>query len=185
MGGQIGLKYSPRMPKALTPRRKGCVDLTPNGGSLCGSALVWTCRCTGIVITHSRGSVNLLWVWAGWGSGWVECPCRVASVAPLCRGCILFFLLLMHWSYLLLLFRKKTLSLCTYPISKWCILWFINIYFLILKLACCWLLITLCCTTFVCKVFHFAHLISWHSHYSRMEWNIYSVFWVNVYISII
>ena len=31
------------------------------------------------------------------------------------------------------------------------------------------LFITLCSITFVCKVFHFAHLISWHSHYSKME----------------
>jgi hypothetical protein len=31
------------------------------------------------------------------------------------------------------------------------------------------LFITLCSITIVHKVFHFAHLISWHSHYSRME----------------
>jgi hypothetical protein len=43
----------------------------------------------------------------------------------------------------------------------------INKYFF--KFSTYMLFITLFSTTFVCKVFHFAHLISWHSHYSRME----------------
>jgi hypothetical protein len=57
----------------------------------------------------------------------------------------------------------KKLSLCTYPISKWYILQFFIFFSTYM------LFITLCCTTFLCKVFHFAYLISWQSHYSRME----------------
>jgi uncharacterized membrane protein len=47
---------------------------------------------------------------------------------------------------------------------------YLAIYIYILT---CMLLIALCSTTFVCKIVHFAHLISWHSHYSRMvlEWS--------------
>ena len=53
---------------------------------------------------------------------------------------------------------------------------YLEIYKLFYLKKICMLLITLCSTTFVCKVFYFAHLILWHSHYCRMKWNIDSIF---------
>jgi hypothetical protein len=39
----------------------------------------------------------------------------------------------------------------------------------IFKFSTYMLFITLCSTTFVYKVFHFVGMISWHSHFSRMN----------------
>jgi hypothetical protein len=46
---------------------------------------------------------------------------------------------------------------------------YLAIYKLFFIFLTCMMLITLCSTTFVCQVFHFAHFILWHSHYSKMK----------------
>jgi hypothetical protein len=61
--------------------------------------------------------------------------------------------------------KTKSRYIPNFKIVYLAICYFILFYYFLT----CMLLIDLCSTTFICKVFHFVHLISWHFHYSKMK----------------